>query len=131
MLISYSKRETKNLGNYENVSIAIKIEDDIDLEKETAEEGLKRLKKFVTDNMNEEFGRATVKISTNSDLRQQISELIFLDANNRSIIKAMLAKYGVAKLGELEETDAVSFSKEIEEFMKQIRGNRNVGVIKH
>jgi hypothetical protein len=118
MLISYTKRETKNLGNYENVSIGIKIEDDIDLEKETAEEGLRRLKKFVTDNMNEEFGRATVKIATNSDLRQKISELINLDANNRGVIKAILAKYGVAKLGELEETASVSFSREIEELIK-------------
>lgn len=118
MLISYSKRETKNLGNYENVSIGIKVEDDIDLETETAEDGFKRLKTFVIDNLNKELGRVIVKTIPNVDLKQQISELIALDANNKAIIKAMLIKYGVAKISELNETDVVSFSKGLEELYK-------------
>lgn len=118
MLISYSKRETKNLGNYENVSIGIKVEDDIDLEFETADEALKRLKSFVINNLNIEFGRADVKTATNVELRQKISEIIASDSNNKLIIKNILAKYGVDKIGELNETDKVSFSNELDELQK-------------
>lgn len=118
MLISYSKRETKNLGNYENVSIGIKVEDDIDLETETAENGFKRLKEFVIDNLNKEFGRVVTKTIPNIDLKQQISKLIALDADNKVVIKSMLTNYGVAKISELNETDVVSFSKELELMIK-------------
>lgn len=118
MLISYSKRETKNLGNYENVSIGIKVEDDIDLSMETAESGLQRLKNFVITNLDMEFGRVNIKNSTNIDLKHQISELVTFNASNKITIKNILTKYGVSKVSELNEVDVVSFSKELEYLYK-------------
>ncbi len=46
MRISYSKKETKNLGNYENIVVEIAIEDEVDTLTETKEECFLRLKEF-------------------------------------------------------------------------------------
>jgi hypothetical protein len=114
MLISYSRRETKNLGNYENISVGIKVEDEVNVDTETPENALNRLKKFVSDNLDMELGKADSKISTTNDLRQQISQLIATNDRNKIIIKSMLAKYGVNKIGELNETETINFTKELE-----------------
>jgi len=114
MLISYSRRETKNLGNYENISVGIKVEDEVNVDTETPENALNRLKKFVSDNLDMELGKADSKISTTNDLRQQISQLITTNDRNKIIIKSMLAKYGVNKIGELNETETINFTKELE-----------------
>jgi len=56
MQITYSKRHTKNLGNYENMSIEIGIEDNIKYDEgETFEEAYVRIRELVNFKLKKEF----------------------------------------------------------------------------
>lgn len=111
MLVSYSKRETKNLGNYESISVEIKIEDEMDPATETSEQCLMRLKTFVNNSLKNELQGTPV--ANTSDIKQQILALIKLDENNKIIIKTMLAGFGVNKVSELGEKSLIALSKKL------------------
>lgn len=102
MKIKYSKRETKNLGNYENATVEISIEDTIDPLIESKEEGFIRLRKFVLDRMANEFNNESTEVKLDiQDVRNKVSSLVDKDENNRKVIKAILASYNATKLQEL------------------------------
>jgi len=67
MRISYTKRQTKNLGNYENVSFEITIEDDVDFSKETQDEAFNRVSNFVKIKLQEQFGTDKLKANVSSN----------------------------------------------------------------
>lgn len=115
MLISYSKKETKNLGNYESVSVEIKIEDEVNSETETPQECLIRLKAFVSTNINQELGMPS---HNNNNIKQQILELINFDPNNKIIIKNMLAEFGATKVGDLAEKSLIDLSNRLHKLRK-------------
>lgn len=109
MIISYSKKETRNLGNYENLTIEIKVEDSME-ENESPYNCLVRLKKFVTDNLKGEFHNSQVNYDT---IKQQIHSLINLDENHKIIIKNMIGNYGVTKITDLEGKDLLDLNKKL------------------
>ena len=56
MQISYSKRHTKNLGNYENLTVEIGIEDNVKYDEgETFDEGFVRIRELVNFKLKKEF----------------------------------------------------------------------------
>lgn len=57
MQIFYKKRVVKNLGNYESIAIELGIEDKIEYENETYEEGYNRVRKLVNENLKNEFNK--------------------------------------------------------------------------
>lgn len=62
MQITYKKRHTKNLGNFENLSIEIGIDEEVDFEAgETFETCYERIRKLVNDNLKKEFDKVTGK----------------------------------------------------------------------
>lgn len=72
MQVTYSKRHTKNLGNYENMSIEIGIEDNVKYdESETFEEAYVRIRELVNFKLKKEFskieGKTNLKIEGNTN----------------------------------------------------------------
>lgn len=62
MQITYKKRLTKNLGNYESVAVEIGIEDDVNYEVgETFDEGYVRIRELVNFKLKKEFSKIGVK----------------------------------------------------------------------
>jgi hypothetical protein len=56
MQITYSKRHTKNLGNYQNLTIEIGIEDNVKYDEgETFDEGFVRIRELVNFKLKKEF----------------------------------------------------------------------------
>ena len=56
MQITYSKRHTKNLGDYENLTIEIGIEDNVKYDEgETFEEAYVRIRELVNSKLKKEF----------------------------------------------------------------------------
>jgi hypothetical protein len=47
MLITYNRKETRNLGNFEHLSIEIGVTDEVRFENESIDECFQRLQKFV------------------------------------------------------------------------------------
>ena len=58
MQVTYNKRHTKNLGNYENMSIEIGIEDNVKYDEgETFEEAYVRIRELVNFKLKKEFSK--------------------------------------------------------------------------
>jgi len=58
MQITYSKRHTMNLGNYENMTVEIGVQDEVNFEEgETLEEGYLRLRKWVNIKLKQEVDK--------------------------------------------------------------------------
>lgn len=112
MRIKYSKKETKNLGNYENVTIEISAEDDVDLSKENEEKCFLRLKEFVVSRLDKEF-----KIDIEG-IKNNISKLINIDRSNKDIIKNILKSYGAEKLPDLNQEQLEKFNLKLSELLK-------------
>jgi hypothetical protein len=56
MQITYSKRHTKNLGNYQNLTIEIGIQDNVKYDEgETFDEGFVRIRELVNFKLKKEF----------------------------------------------------------------------------
>jgi hypothetical protein len=56
MQITYSKRHTKNLGNYENLTVEIGVQDKINYEDgETFDAGFVRIRELVNFKLKKEF----------------------------------------------------------------------------
>lgn len=66
MRIAYTKKETKNLGNYENVSVEITVEDNVDFSVETRNEAFDRLSSFVKLKLVEQFSTDKLKANVSS-----------------------------------------------------------------
>jgi hypothetical protein len=118
MKIAYSKKETKNLGNYENVVTEVTIEDEVDFNIETADGCYERLKNFVNSklaehifvnkNDNNEYHLALANV------KKKISTLLSLDSDNRDRLKIVLKTYGGAeKLSDLTEEQLLKFEKQL------------------
>lgn len=115
MKILYRKKETKNLGNYENVSIEIGVEDEVNFEIETSEDCFFRLKNFTNTKLSEQFITASVTIN---QVQLDAANLIAKSAKNRIIIKGLLQNYGVAKIKELSSLQLIQFNEQL----KLLRG---------
>lgn len=117
MKIKYSKRETKNLGNYENVTVEISVEDIVDVSIETKEECFVRLKKFVIDRLSKEFNKEPINIEETKidieEVKNKIVSLIDKDKNNRKVIKSIFAIYKATKLQELSEYQLEEVNKKL------------------
>ena len=56
MQITYTKRHTKNLGNYENLTVEIGVQDKINYDDgETFDEGFVRIRELVNSKLKKEF----------------------------------------------------------------------------
>lgn len=120
MKIKYSKRETKNMGNYESSTVEISIEDVVDSHIETKEECFLRLRKFVHDKLSNEFNKEPKETEepklTIEEVRNKIAILINKDENKyRKIIKSILAVYNATKLQELTEYQLNEVNRKLEE----------------
>lgn len=114
-IISYSKRETHNLGNYESISIEISIEDEPE-GYESRDDCYDRLKLWVNEKLTTSFksnkiiptikskGEPVIQtafLTTFDHLKTKISNLIKIDRTNQDKIKALLAAFGAVKLSDL------------------------------
>lgn len=123
MRIAYTKKETKNLGNYENVSIEITIEDDVDFANETKDEAFDRISNFVKTKLEKQFNTDKLKanVSTTNlksilvEIKAYILELIKCEPDNRLKIKELLAKYGVTKLQEIPNNKLANFYTDLKQ----------------
>lgn len=62
MQITYKKKITKNLGNYESIAIEVGIEDNVNYEAgETFDEGYVRIRELVNFKLKKEFSKIEVK----------------------------------------------------------------------
>lgn len=80
MKISYSRTETINLGNFENIKLEIKAEDDLQNNESNAE-CIARLKNFVHQSLSDELKNtkrkfSTTEILTGEKLAQKMQEFI-------------------------------------------------------
>lgn len=128
MRISYSKKETRNLGNYENVIVEIAVEDDVDTTKETEQECFIRLKEFVTNRLSCEFNQKkdSPKIEQTNNLcktdieevKLNITTLINIDRDNKNIIKDILRSYGAEKTQDLNQSQLENFNLKLLDLLK-------------
>jgi hypothetical protein len=119
MKIKYSKRETRNLGNYENVTVEISVEDTMDL-TETKEQCFDRLREFVTSRLPFQFNKTEDKIQELKteevdieEVKNKVLNLIDHDNNNRQIIKSILGEFNAEKLQELNRSQLKEFNNKI------------------
>lgn len=137
MRIAYTKKETKNLGNYENVSVEITVEDNVDFSVETRDEAYERISNFVKLKLVEQFSTDKLKANVSStkpittyvkpdpvervsdviieNIKDLILELIKNDSDNRIKIKELLTDYGATKLQEVPKTDLVNFYTDLQD----------------
>jgi serine/threonine protein kinase len=125
MKISYSKKEIKNLGNYENVTIEMSAEYNVNFDIETKDDAFYMISNFVNTKLKEQFNdiistpivkNSQIKCSSPTssphvspevpqisldDIKDLIRELIAKNPNNRNIIKEKLAKFDVTKIQDL------------------------------
>jgi hypothetical protein len=128
MKIKYSKKETRNLGNYENVTVEISVEDTVDFQNETKEECFTRLREFVITRLPFQFNKTEdvyvpeTKESDNKNtlissiepdielIKNKMVNLIEQDKNNRTLIKELLREYNAEKLQELTNEQLFEFN---------------------
>ena len=116
MKIKYSKRETRNLGNYENVTVEISVEDTVDFSSETKEECFNRLREFVVDrlpfqfNKTEEIHVLDTKELDIEEVKNKMVKLIEQNKNNRKVIKGLLSEYNAERLQELSSEQMKEFN---------------------
>lgn len=106
MKIKYSKKETRNLGNYENVTVEISVEDTVDAFNETQEECFLRLRDFVINRLPIQFTQSIQSQTKTEEIdlevvKNKVVKLIDKDENNRQVIKSMLASYNATILQDL------------------------------
>ncbi len=113
MIIKYSKKENRNLDNYENVTVEISAEDEVDFNNETKEECFLRLKDFVVSRLPHQFMNNDINIE---EVKQKISKLIALNAEKyRKIIKDILSTYNVTKTQDLSKQQLKEFNEKLED----------------
>ena len=125
MRVSYSRRELKNLGNYENVTFEITAEDDVIHECEGDWHTLQRLKEFVDKNMQELVESVTPKeamLQANhsdilSSIRNNIKSLMSRDPKNKATITNLLSKFGHNKITQLEHLEAKEFDIKLQRLL--------------
>lgn len=110
MKIYYSKKETKNLGNYENITIEMGIEDEVVHEEETADECFDRLKEFVNEKLSAQIPKLQLRVA---DIKERVSNLIAKDANKRNGVRELLATYNVTKIHELNQLELKEFNDKL------------------
>lgn len=137
MKIGYSKKVTKNLGNYESLVVKINVEEDLQ-DDETADQLFYKLKDFVNAKIQEDLSfhissqnqkNSTAEVKTyinktdvksdDSDsikhvLRNLCLNKVQQDANNRSKINSLLSEFGVSKVLDLHNDDLFSFKSKLE-----------------
>jgi hypothetical protein len=130
MKIAYTKKETKNLGNYENVSVEISVEDIVDFNIETKDEAFDRLSNFVKTKLEQQFSTDKLKANVSStkpvstyvkpvpvelvsdviaDIKAFMLELIKREPAHRTNIKELLSTYGATKLQEVPTSELNNF----------------------
>ncbi len=135
MRIAYTKKETKNLGNYENISIEITIEDDVDFANETKDEAFDRISNFVKTKLKQQFSTDKLKANVSSTkpiisnypsnidshdsyillLKTYILRLIRDNPDNKIKVKRLLAKYKATKLHDLKDNNLNDFYKNLKQ----------------
>ena len=148
MKIAYTKKETKNLGNYENVSVEITVEDDIDFSIETQEEAFDRISNFVKLKLEQQFSIDKLKANVSStkpistyvkpvpveivsddnairdtdraheQIKASMLELIKKEPSNRTNIKELLSTYGATKLQEVPTSELNNFYTDLKDLHK-------------
>lgn len=137
MKIGYSKKVTKNLGNYESLVVEINVEEDLQ-DGETADQLFYKLKDFVNAKIQEDLSphissknqkNSTAEVKTSFDktdaksddsdfikhvLRNLCINKVQKDANNRSKINNLLSEFGVSKVLDLHNDDVSSFRSKLE-----------------
>jgi|ERR1700749_45650 len=98
MYIYYSKKETKNLGNYENIVIKLGIKDRVEFEKETPDECYERLKNFTDKKLRLELQY----IELLGRVKDEIKRLIKISSVNKSIIQKLIVAFKVNKIQDLD-----------------------------
>jgi hypothetical protein len=130
MKIGYSKKITKNLGNYESLVIKINVEEDLQ-DKQTADELFYKLKDFVNAKIQEDLAsynqkNSTVEVKKPEDktdtkvqlildeLRKKCILLVGQNENNRSKIKSLLSDFKVSKIMDLNVDNILLFKSKLE-----------------
>lgn len=96
MNIVYTKKRTKNLGNYENLVVEITGSDEVNFELETADQCFNRLSDFVNEKVDRELGEKVHR----DKLEEYIKRLI-LEEGNKKTIKAYFKEANAKKMSEL------------------------------
>jgi hypothetical protein len=137
MKIGYSKKVTKNLGNYESLVIKINVEEDLQ-DGQSHDELFYKLKDFVNAKIEEDFSshissqnqkKSIAEIKTSFDktdaksddsdsikqvLRNLCLNKVQQDANNRFKINSLLSEFKVSKVLDLHNDDLSSFKNKLE-----------------
>lgn len=109
MKIFYSKKETRNLGNYENVTIETGIENEIPKDSDY-DFCFEKIKSFVNDKVEEEIESYFLTIDK---IKTKVVNLINLNEDNRAVIKSFLKSFQVEKLQELTDDQLKEFNKKL------------------
>lgn len=97
MYIYYSKKVTKNLGNYENIVITLGLKDKVKFDSESLDDCYWRLKHVTDQKIEEELQR----IDLTEQVKSEISKLLKISNNNSHVIRNLLAAFTVTKVGNL------------------------------
>jgi hypothetical protein len=114
MKISYSRKETKNLGNYESLSVEISMEDYISPEDLTAEEGFNRIRSFVLDKFKDEFNKPKI---THDIVKNKVISFCCNDMEKKDCIEKVLQNYNASKIKELTDTQLIEFNNKLNQII--------------
>ena len=127
MKIGYSKKITKNLGNYENMVIEIHVEEDLQ-DGQTSDELFCKLKTFVNTKIQEELNMQKPTEVKTSEIKQTFENkeannvdklkelcisLVKQDDGNKSKIKNLLTSFGSSKISDLNTDNIILFEKKL------------------
>lgn len=126
MRISYTRRELKNTGNFENITFEISAEDEVITDCEADVHCYDRLKEFV----DLEMSKLTASVnnvpandepsysSVLQEVRESIAKLMGYGASNRNVIAKALSEYGYTKITELDELEIKEFNIKLKRLLR-------------
>lgn len=136
MKIGYSKKITKNLGNYESLVVKIDVEEDLQ-DGQSPDELFYKLKDFVNVKIQEDLNshnqkNSTVEVKKSVDkvevkkddlelraicvtkLRAICIKKVEQNSENKLKINTLLSEFGVSKVADLHSDNIVDFKNKLE-----------------
>lgn len=136
MKIGYSKKITKNLGNYESLVVKIDVEEDLQ-DGQSPDELFYKLKDFVNVKIQEDLNSHNQKTSTGeiktsvdkvevkkddlelraicvTKLRAICVKKVEQNSENKLKINTLLSEFGVSKVADLHSDNIVDFKNKLE-----------------
>lgn len=110
MQISYTRKQIKNLGNYENLTIEVSVQDEVNFDIENKDDCYDRLSDFVSSKISAELDSCGEPITYTDDfLITEAKKALGSSDEAANGIKTYLSELGAKKVSELSQGNRIKF----------------------